>query len=134
LGTNSEKSWNTFAIKAQEHKEKLLALVNAEKQKGSIIIGYGASARSSTMLNFCQINGDHLDVIADKSDFKHDKFTPGTNILIVHPDIAMDRKIDVVLLLAWNFTDELLEGLRSKYGYKGKVILPLPNDPQLINL
>ena len=99
---------------------------------GTKIIGYGASARSSTLLNFCKIDHRHLICIADGNPLKYGKFTAGTDIPIVPPDEAFAKKPDVVLLSGWNFKEEILPIIRDKYQFHGRVILPLPNDPQII--
>jgi len=96
------------------------------------MIGYGASARSSTLLNFCGINSSHLDLIADRAPLKHNTYTPGTDILIVPPEQALNEKPDVVLLLGWNFRDEILSQIRDEFGWRGEIIIPLPHDPVVI--
>jgi hypothetical protein len=109
-------------------------LVTKKKAEGKRIIGYGASARSSTMLNFCGIDHTMLDVIVDRAPLKHDTYTPGTDILIVPPARAFTSKPDVVLLLAWNFRDEILRQIKSEHGWAGEVIVPLPGDPVVFDL
>ena len=85
-------------------------------------------------MNFCGINDRHLACIADQNPLKHDKYTAGTNVPIVPPEVAFSKKPVAVLLLAWNFRDELLALLKSKYQFRGRVIIPLPNDPEVIIL
>ena len=98
------------------------------------MIGYGASARSSTLLNFCGIDHRHLICVADVNPIKHGKFTAGTDIPIVSPDEAFAKNPDTVLLLGWNFKDEILKIMKDQYQFHGNVIVPLPNDPQIIEL
>jgi len=109
-------------------------MINEEVAREATIVGYGASARSSTLLNFCGINNRHLACIADQNPIKHNKYTAGTNILIVPPEVALSKKPAAILLLAWNFKDELLALLRGRYQFHGRVIIPLPNDPEVIVL
>ena len=82
------------------------------------------------MLNYCGINSEMMYLIADKSELKHGKFTAGTNIKIVSPDEALKTMPDVIVLLAWNFADEIMKELEVK-GYKGKIIKPLPIEPTI---
>jgi hypothetical protein len=126
------EEWNKFAKNCVAHKEKLVLLL--KKENKNRIIGYGASARSSTLINFCGLNNFNFECISDANTFKHGKFAPGTNIPIVSPDIALSKVPDVILLLAWNFKDEILSILKGKYNYHGKVILPLPYAPQVIEV
>ena len=124
-GINNKLAWISFAEKSAQHAASLLAAVEAEIAQGRTLIGYGASARSSTLLNFAGVNQRHLQCIADKSAYKHHRYTAGTDILILSPDEALALKPDTILLLAWNFADEILGELRDR-GFSGKVIIPLP--------
>jgi len=133
-GLGLKNKWLEFAEGCTQHKKKLNAIVKPLVDNGDNIIGYGASARSSTLLNYCEIDHRHLTCIADGNLLKHGKFTAGTNIPIVPPDEAFAKSPDTVLLLGWNFKDEILPIIRDKYRFKGKVILPLPNDPQIMEI
>lgn len=126
-GYNTFQRWQEFADNSFMHKKLLNNIINNQVNKR--IIGYGASARSSTMLNFCGINNQKIYKIADQNPLKQGLFTPGTKIEIIHPDTAMACNPDIVLLLAWNFKDEILELLKKKYNYSGTVIIPLPFPP-----
>ena len=84
------------------------------------------------MLNYCGIDHTLLDAVADRSELKHDLYTPGTDILIVPPERAFAIKPDSVLLLAWNFREEILTQVRDEHSWTGEVIVPLPGDPQLL--
>ena len=127
---NSLKSWQNFAKKVGLHRDKLLKILN--KFRNKIIVGYGASARSSTLLNYCGINPDLLSVIADQNPLKQRRLTAGTHILIDRPDNVMKKNPNFVMILAWNFRSEIIKILKEKYNYQGKLIIPLPNDPKII--
>ncbi len=130
-GLNTVKVWKDFARRSIRHKK---ALVNAIRSIPAKIIGYGASARSSTLLNFCGIDNSILECIADKSQMKHNKFTPGTDIRIVSPDEAFGLKPSSVLLLAWNFRDEILKEIKDKYGFSGQVVIPFPGKVRIVKV
>jgi hypothetical protein len=134
IGIATAEPWRTFAARCGRHRERLKALVDAAVAKGQRVIGYGASARSSTLLNYCGIGRQQLQAIADKSALKHGLYSPGTEIQIVAPAQAFAERPDVVLLLAWNFRDEILAQIRAEHGWRGEVILPLPGDPAVIAL
>ena len=133
-GLGIKENWLKFAEKCFDHKDKLNNLVQMHSGKGVKMIGYGASARSSTLLNFCGIDHQHLICIADGNPIKQGKYTAGTDIPIVSPDAAFAKNPDIVLLLGWNFKDEILKTIRDKYQFQGKIIFPLPNDPQVIEI
>ena len=124
-GTNEKDKWVEFNIKCKRHKEDLINILEKYKNEGKTIVGYGASARSSTMLNYCGIDSNILNAVADKSEYKHNKYTPGTNIKIMSPDEIISTNPDVILMLAWNFEEEITKELVER-GWKGIIIKPLP--------
>jgi SAM-dependent methyltransferase len=132
-GISSLKAWQDFAKMSFEHRVKLKSMIDSENLSGKKVIGYGASARSSTMLNFCGIDHNHLACVADQNTLKHNRYTPGTDVLIVSPEEALKENPDTVVILAWNFKDEIIEDLKEK-GFKGSVIIPLPNTPYLLEI
>ena len=132
--TNELKSWEKFSEKSFLHKSLLINILKEEKSKGNTIAGYGASARSSTMLNFCNINSDFISIIADQNELKKNLYTAGSNILIDSPEsVMMNTKPDTIFVLAWNFLDEITKILRNRFGFKGKLIVPLPGNPKIID-
>lgn len=134
LGIGNARPWREFAIRCEQHRGALRGLVEQTKVKGKRLIGYGASARSSTLLNYCGIDNRHLEVVADKNTLKHGRYTPGTDIPIVAPERAFADRPDTVLLLAWNFREEILAQIKADYGWWGEVIVPLPGDPVVIRI
>ena len=132
-GLAALESWQDFARRALEHRTQLRDLIQQEINSGRRVIGYGASARSSTLLNFCGIDRNYITCIADQNPRKHGKYTPGTDILVVDPDKAMEENPGTVLILAWNFKEEIINWLKAS-GFQGNIILPLPNHPQLIKI
>jgi SAM-dependent methyltransferase len=130
---NDFNSWDNFAKGVHAHRDKLLKMLDDAIRNEVQIVGYGASARSSTLLNYCGINSKYLSGIADQNKLKQNHFTAGTHLLIEDPDKIMGKKPDYIVILAWNFKDEIINKLKNKYHFEGKCILPLPNDPTLID-
>lgn len=131
---NELSSWLQFAGKAASHKNQLVNMLSEEIKQGHIVIGYGASARSSTMLNFCNIGTHDIHMIADQNPLKHKLFTPGTHIPIDSPREAMKNNPDTVFVMAWNFLREIAAILRTDYNFKGGLIVPFPYPPKKINV
>lgn len=125
--TNDLKTWKDFASACAVHALKLKKTVEEYKSKGAVI-GYGASARSSTMLNYAGLDSSIIDYVIDKNPLKYGRFTPGTNIPIISFDEGkkLFNKCGSILLLAWNFETEIIEELRA-HGFNGAIIVPLPN-------
>ena len=116
LGVLSVDSYRDFATKCEEartgFKKKLIAL----KEKQRRIIGYGATSKSTTILNYCDVGPELIDFIIDTTPTKQNMFTPGKHIPILpyenflpHPDIAV--------LFAWNHQKEIMAKEKS---YKGE--------------
>lgn len=122
-GLNDIKSWRRFAEKAQNHKKLINNMIDGIDGE---LIGYGASARSSTMFNFCGIDNSKIKCIIDQNPLKQGMYTPGTHIPIVSADEAFKSNPKNIFISAWNFKDEVIRFLKSQYGFKGDVILPLP--------
>ena len=128
--TNSYKSWESFSEKVNQHARKLREMVIHEDKK---ILAYGASARSSTLLNFCRITSKHISSVIDKNPLKKGLMTAGSNIPIISFEEGLKdiQDAEKILLLAWNFQDEIVKDLRES-GFKGEFIIPLPGDPYIL--
>jgi hypothetical protein len=88
-----------------------------------------ASAAGQTVVSLpasLEIGPDTVNYIADRSLLKQGRYTPGSHIPVVAPDRLLTDQPDYVLLLAWNFTDEVL-GQQAEYRKRGgKFIVPIP--------
>lgn len=115
-----------FAERTEERKRNLLALLRDLKAHGKRIAIYGASAKGATLMSYCGISKDLVDYIVDRSTLKHGKYTPGTHLKIEPVEYLMTDKPDYVLLLTWNFADEILEQQRAYREAGGKFIIPVP--------
>jgi hypothetical protein len=127
---NSYGQWEHFAIRSQSHRELFLTLIDEEINCGKHVIGYGASARSATLLNFCNIDSTRISAIADQNPLKQGLFAPGSQIPILSADEVMNQNPAAIVILAWNFFSEIRSALMTKYGFKGKIIIPLPYPPK----
>lgn len=128
---NALESWRDFAEKSYAHRDVLADILQEVSQRGEYVVGYGSSARSSTLLNFCGFNGRVIKSIADQNSLKHGLFTAGTHIKIESPKKVMALKPSLVVVLAWNFAEEIIDILRRKLYYSGRILVPLPNKPRI---
>ena len=100
--------------------------MNSLKKKGKKISIYGASGKGQALMQFCNINNKLIDYVFDKSKLKINKYTPGTNIKILHPKFISKSKIDYILLLTWNLKKEIMKQEKKFLQEGGKIILPFP--------
>lgn len=123
---NTLKFWKSFEKKCFNHRNDLTKLIYKILEKKNTIAAYGASARSSTLLNYCGLNDNHIDVVFDKNLLKSGLYTAGSNIKILTPSINKINNYKYILLLAWNFSEEIIKYLKKEVKYKGSIINVLP--------
>jgi len=115
-----------FANRVAGLRTDLLALLGRLKGEGKRIAAYGASAKGSTLLNYFGIGGETLDYVVDRSTEKQGRYTPGTRLRILPPSHLAADKPDYLLLLSWNFLDEVLAQQAAYRAAGGKFIVPVP--------
>jgi hypothetical protein len=121
-----------FGRAVKRLREDLLTLLRRLKSKeGAFIVGYGAPAKGNTLLNYCGIGRDLLEYTVDRSPFKQGLFTPGTRIPVFAPERVLYDQPPYLLLLAWNFADEVLRQQRQYRERGGWFIIPIP-EPQVV--
>lgn len=115
-----------FAKKVEQSRSCLLSLLNGFKREGKRIIGYGAPAKGNTLLNYCGITTSLLDYIIDRSPLKQGKYTPGTHIPVFPTEKIWEEFPDYMLVLAWNFAEEIMRQQSAFKEKGGKFIIPIP--------
>jgi 2-polyprenyl-3-methyl-5-hydroxy-6-metoxy-1,4-benzoquinol methylase len=125
-GFNGLDRYSTFTEQVKETKRKLLEFLIRAKREGKSIVGYGAPGKGNTLLNYCGIRTDFIDYTVDRSSYKQGKFLPGTHIPIYSPERIHETKPDYVLILPWNFKDEIMTQMSHIRTWGGQFVTPIP--------
>jgi hypothetical protein len=125
-GLTTLAAYRNFAEQVKETKRKLIEFLIEVKRQGKQIAGYGAPGKGNTLLNYCGIRSDFLDYTVDRNPYKHGKFLPGTHIPIYPPERIRQTRPDYVLILPWNFKDEIMGQMAEIREWGGKFVTPIP--------
>jgi hypothetical protein len=97
------------------------------RSAGRTVLGYGAPARASTLLNHCGVTAELLPATVDRSAVKQGRALPGCRVPIHAPSFLAEVKPDYVLILAWTLADEIIEQMSEVRSWGGRFVVPLPD-------
>jgi hypothetical protein len=126
-GLDRFDTFAAFADRARSMRDLLVDKLTTLHRDGNRIVGYGAPAKGNTLLSFLGIGPDLLPYIADRSTLKQGRYTPGNHIPVVAPERILEEQPEYVLLLAWNFAEEIMEQQAEYRSRGGKFIIPVPD-------
>ena len=126
LKLNEIKGYINFKKKVNKICGDLKKLLKKIKKQSHQIMGYGATSKSTTLLNYSNIGSELIDYICDITPNKIGKFTPGSHIPIKSHDTLAKDNPPYVLLLAWNHKDEIFKKEKRYRQKGGKFILYFP--------
>lgn len=106
---NKFSSCIKFKKNCEISKNKFISKIKKLKKNGKIICGYAASAKSTTVLNYCKINHKYIDYIADSTKEKVGKYTPGTHIPVKSINYFRKNYPDIAILNSWNHKEEIFK-------------------------
>ena len=127
-GIHSISTYEDFSKKVDANKQNALALFSKLKSEGKKIVGYGAPAKATTLLNYFGVGADVISYIVDDSAWKQGLYLPGMKIPVVSSEELKTSKPDYISIFAWNFARPIMKKIHNA----GKFIVPVPN-PIVLN-
>lgn len=124
-------SYIEFNKKVKANREAIVSLLKELRGDGKKVVGYGAPAKGNTLLNYCGIGTDLLDYTVDKNPMKVGLYTPGMHIPVLPAAKLLEDQPDYVMILAWNFAEEIMQQQREYQRRGGKFIIPIPH-PKIV--
>jgi hypothetical protein len=130
-GLDTLHYYRDFSRRVDTLKDDLSALLRRLKAEGATIAAYGAAAKGATLINTVGIGPDLLDFVVDRNVHKQGKYMPGQRLPIRPTEALLEAQPDYVLLLAWNFADEILRQEAEYHARGGRFIIPVPT-PRIV--
>ena len=123
MGLDKISTFTRFARRVYDSKLSLLSILSACRNNNKKVISYGATSKSTTIFNYCDIGTELIQYITDTTPEKQDKFSPGTHLPIIPPEKGFNESVDFAFLGAWNFAQEIKN---KEKDFKGKFITHVP--------
>lgn len=125
-GLDRIESYAGFAEKVRETKRKALTFLIEAARAGKHVAAYGAPGKGNTFLNYCGIGTDMIAYTVDRNPYKQGRYLPGSRIPIHHPDKLAETKPDIIVILPWNFRDEIAGQLKYTAEWDAELVVFVP--------
>lgn len=126
-GIDSPATLQRFGDNVEKIRKDLVSLLEQLKADGKRVVGYGATAKSATVANFCGIGPDLVPFVCDSTPAKQGRLTPGTHIPVREPAAFAAPYPDYALLFAWNHAEEIMAKEQAFRDAGGRWILYVPD-------
>ncbi len=125
IGLTEAAYYAAFSDRVEQVREDLIDLLSKLTAEGAKIAAYGAAAKGATLLNYTGA-AEYLEYVVDRNDHKHGLHMPGVRLPIYSPERLLDDPPDYLLILAWNFRDEIMRQQAEYAARGGRFIVPVP--------
>ncbi|MEM7273454.1 MAG: class I SAM-dependent methyltransferase [Actinomycetota bacterium] len=130
-GLDRHAYYADFGQRVEQLRDDLMKIVNGALADGKTIAAYGAAAKGATMLNVMGITSELVPYVVDRNTYKQGRYMPGTHQLIKDPEVLVTDPPDILLILAWNFAEEIMAQQQAYADAGGRFLIPVPT-PELI--
>jgi SAM-dependent methyltransferase len=123
--------YRSFGERVSRLSTELLELLRGLKADGASIAAYGAAAKGTVLLNHVGIDRSLVDFVVDRNPHKQGLFMPGVHLPIRAPEALLEERPDYLLLLAWNYRDEVMRQQDEYHRLGGRFVVPVPQ-PEVV--
>jgi hypothetical protein len=125
-GLDSIDAYRRFADDARETRRVLVEFLATARAEGRRVAGYGAPAKATTLLNYCDVGPESIEYTVDRNPHKQGRLLPGTGIPIHPPERLAETRPEYVVILPWNLRAEIAPQLKRVAGWGGRLVVPVP--------
>lgn len=126
IGLHRPETYHHLHQTIKKSRDDLMELLHDLKRRSKRVVGYGATSKSTTVINYCGITPDLVEFISDTTPIKQGKFSPGAHIPVRPYDEFMADYPDYALLFAWNHSAEIMSKEQNFRRSGGKWLVYVP--------
>jgi len=126
LGLDKMETYDKFRISCEKNRDDLVKTLKEKKSEGARVVGYAATSKSTTVLNYCGIGPELIEYISDTTPIKQGKFCPGSHVPVKAYSEFKDNYPDYAVLFAWNHEKEIMANESGYAAAGGKWIMFVP--------
>ena len=131
----NNSTYKNFEKKINECKNQLQQILKIFDEKNLSVAGYGAAAKTTTLLNYFELlENKQIKYTFDDNTLKQGLYLPGTAIKILNPKSLKSKKLDILIIFAWNYSDTIIKNIKKNKSIKKqrlKFLIPFPK-PKIV--